>query len=186
MVQTDITFWIGIIDGFYLLKAQQIAVPGPLDGHKPPLPICRGALWGAEKAKRNAKLKGWRWSPIVGWLNQQNLWLEIFGWKLFRFLKSWFVSEMAAHSLTNQCLGWKERDQQKTRSHSLLEKSMVLVTVDEKQVANQLRWEIVKQFDIDNIIGLIRFREFMYLLWYWLGSHWICVSITVDVLARQS
>lgn len=45
--------------------------------------------------------------------------------------------------------GWKE--------------SMVLVTVDEKQVANQLRWEIFKQFDIDNIIGLIRFREFMYL-----------------------
>lgn len=40
---------------------------------------------------------------------------------------------------------------------------MVLATVDEKQVANQLRWEIVKQFDIDNIIGSIRFREFMYL-----------------------
>ena len=40
---------------------------------------------------------------------------------------------------------------------------MVLATVDEKQVANQLRWEIVKQFDIDNIMDLIRFREFMYL-----------------------
>lgn len=101
----SITFWNGIIDGFDLLKAQQIAIPGPLDGHKPPLPICWGALWGA--VSRNAKLKGWGWSPIAGWWNQQNLWLEIFGWKIFRFLKSWLFGSNGRHSLTNQCLGEK-------------------------------------------------------------------------------
>ena len=70
-------FWNGIIDGFDLLKAQQIAVPGPLDGHKPPLPIC----WGAEKAKREVerlRVKPNSWmiestKSMVG-----NLWLENF------------------------------------------------------------------------------------------------------------
>ena len=60
-----------------LLKAQQIAVPGPLDGHKPPLPIC----WGAEKAKREVerlRMKPNSWmiestKSMVG-----NLWLENF------------------------------------------------------------------------------------------------------------
>lgn len=111
-------FWNGIIDGFDLLKAQQIAVPGPLDGHKPPLPIC----------PETRSWKGWRFTN--SWMiESKNPWgkslvgnFEIPNPDWWKFWQS----------LTNPNVWVKRKGSTKTRPGS----------VDEKQVANQLRWEM--------------------------------------------